>query len=68
MLVAAAVLARLPETGASVEAAPVGAAVPPADDHDVLLRSLRELGEPHRAGALTDDGFSTAKQAVLKRL
>ncbi|MGW4232673.1 DUF4429 domain-containing protein [Streptomyces sp. NPDC004980] len=68
VLVAAAVLARLPETGAAVETAPAGAAVPPADDHDVLLRRLRELGELHRAGILTDDEFSTAKQAVLKRL
>ena len=42
--------------------------VPPADDHDVLLRRLRELGELHRAGVLTDDEFTAAKQAVLKRL
>jgi hypothetical protein len=38
------------------------------DDHDVLLRRLRELGELHQAGILTEDEFSTAKQAVLKRM
>ncbi|WP_420713440.1 SHOCT domain-containing protein [Streptomyces sp. NRRL WC-3549] len=32
------------------------------------MRRLRELGELHAAGILTDDEFSTAKQAVLKRL
>lgn len=80
VLVAAAVLVRLPDTRAAVEPAPSGPAalppppassappVPPADDHDVLLRRLRELGELHQAGILTDDEFSTAKQAVLKRL
>ncbi|RST19384.1 SHOCT domain-containing protein, partial [Streptomyces sp. WAC04770] len=40
----------------------------PADDHDVLLRRLRELGELHRAGVLTDEEFSTAKQAILRRM
>ncbi|MFF0743072.1 DUF4429 domain-containing protein [Streptomyces sp. NPDC004111] len=44
------------------------AAVPAAEDHDVLLRRLRELGELHQAGILTDEEFTTAKQAVLKRL
>jgi hypothetical protein len=39
-----------------------------ADDHDVLLRRLRELGELHQAGILTEDEFSTAKQAVLRRM
>ncbi|MGC5361755.1 DUF4429 domain-containing protein [Streptomyces sp. DT24] len=95
VLVAAAVLVRLPEpaqasrkesappapieipapTHAPAEVtapAPVPAltasASASADDHDVLLRRLRELGELHRAGVLTDDEFSTAKQAVLKRL
>ncbi|NEA10077.1 SHOCT domain-containing protein, partial [Streptomyces sp. SID10692] len=43
-------------------------AAPPAGDHDVLLRRLRELGELHRAGVLTDDEFSTAKQAVLRSM
>ncbi|MFI9603717.1 DUF4429 domain-containing protein [Streptomyces sp. NPDC052043] len=38
------------------------------EDHDVLLRRLRELGELHRAGVLTDEEFTLAKQAVLRRL
>ncbi|WP_143665873.1 SHOCT domain-containing protein, partial [Streptomyces griseus] len=43
-------------------------AAPPAGDHDALLRRLRELGELHRAGVLTDEEFSTAKQAVLRSM
>ncbi|MDT0492674.1 DUF4429 domain-containing protein [Streptomyces griseus] len=74
--VAAAVLARLPQARAAVEP-PAGRpaltkepapAAPAADDHDALLRRLRELGELHRAGVLTDEEFSTAKQAVLSRM
>lgn len=69
-LVAAAVVARLPHPraprapDAPAPAAPASAA---GDDHDVLLRRLRELGELHGAGILTDEEFTTAKQAVLKR-
>ncbi|WP_146065331.1 SHOCT domain-containing protein, partial [Streptomyces sp. B226SN101] len=37
-------------------------------NHDALLRRLRELGELHRAGVLTDEEFSTAKQAVLRSM
>ncbi|WP_406014812.1 DUF4429 domain-containing protein [Streptomyces sp. NBC_00984] len=75
-LVAAAVLVRLP-AGAGPAPAEITAPAAPAapapaassgDDHDVLLRRLRELGELHRSGVLTDDEFSAAKQAVLKRL
>ncbi|OIJ98680.1 Tat pathway signal sequence domain protein [Streptomyces sp. MUSC 14] len=73
-LVAAAVQARLPHP-----AAPAPAAVPqqrpaPAEepvggeDHDALLRRLRELGELRRDGVLTDEEFALAKQAVLKRM
>ncbi|TXS40541.1 DUF4429 domain-containing protein [Streptomyces sp. uw30] len=66
-LIAAAVQARLPHP-----AAPVAAAVPQEDpvaqDHDALLRRLRELGELHRTGVLTDEEFTMAKQAVLKRM
>ncbi|ANH91656.1 Tat pathway signal sequence domain protein [Streptomyces sp. SAT1] len=48
-------------------AAPHGA--PPAEDeHDALLRRLRELGELHRSGVLTEEEFALAKQAVLKRM
>jgi hypothetical protein len=71
VLVAAAVLVRLPAAKAVMELppGPTEAAAPPApDDHDVLLRRLRELGALHHAGILTDDEFSTAKQAVIKRL
>lgn len=79
VVVAAAVLARLPQARTALDAPveapaltkapePAPAAVPPADDHDVLLRRLRELGELHRAGVLTDEEFSTAKQAILSRM
>ncbi|MFI7414819.1 DUF4429 domain-containing protein [Streptomyces sp. NPDC049627] len=65
-LVAAAVQARLPHP-----TAPVAASAPQDDvaqDHDALLRRLRELGELHRTGVLTDEEFTMAKQAVLKRM
>ncbi|WP_406508522.1 DUF4429 domain-containing protein [Streptomyces sp. NBC_00212] len=75
-LLASAVVVRMPHPHAphrelaaaapkSLEAAP---AAPAAEDHDVLLRRLRELGDLHRSGILTDEEFSAAKQAVLKRL
>lgn len=38
------------------------------EDHDALLRRLRELGDLHRDGILTDEEFTAAKQAVLKRM
>ncbi|MEU6087497.1 DUF4429 domain-containing protein [Streptomyces sp. NPDC047085] len=76
-LVAAAVTARLPHP--STRAArvldgrdrPPVAAVPAqaahhCDHHDVLLRRLRELGELHRDGVLTDEEFARTKAAVLK--
>ncbi|NGO13488.1 DUF4429 domain-containing protein [Streptomyces sp. HC44] len=75
-LVAAAVQARLPHPAATVaDAAPATPKAltqdpePPAEpDHDALLRRLRELGELHKSGVLTDEEFTLAKQAVLKRL
>ncbi|WP_405888577.1 DUF4429 domain-containing protein [Streptomyces sp. NBC_01136] len=70
-LVAAAVQARLPHPTASPEAVPVKeqpAAIAPEADHDALLRRLRELGELHKEGVLTDEEFALAKQAVLKRM
>ncbi|MEW2389718.1 DUF4429 domain-containing protein [Streptomyces venezuelae] len=78
-LVAAAVQARLPHpsapaaapkslVGPSAAGAGAGAERPAADDHDALLRRLRELGELHQAGILTDEEFTTAKQAVLRRM
>ncbi|MFF1548677.1 DUF4429 domain-containing protein [Streptomyces sp. NPDC058291] len=39
---------------------------PPADHHDVLLRRLRELGELHRDGVLTDEEFARTKAVVLR--
>ncbi|MFI7297272.1 DUF4429 domain-containing protein [Streptomyces sp. NPDC050121] len=40
--------------------------VPRADHHDVLLRRLRELGELHRDGVLTDEEFARTKAVVLR--
>ncbi|KAF3465560.1 DUF4429 domain-containing protein [Streptomyces sp. Tu 3180] len=81
-LVAAAVQARLPHPAARDAAggerpavpgdadAPVAALAPAPteDDHDARLRRLRELGELHRSGVLTDEEFTLAKQAVLRRM
>ncbi|WDV51917.1 DUF4429 domain-containing protein [Streptomyces coeruleorubidus] len=75
-LVAAAVQARLPHparaaAGDVVDARPELPSPPVAfaeDDHDALLRRLRELGELHRTGVLTDEEFALAKQAILKRM
>lgn len=39
----------------------------PAAGHDGLLRRLRELGELHREGVLTDEEFTAAKKAVIDR-
>ncbi|MFF0788027.1 DUF4429 domain-containing protein [Streptomyces spiralis] len=60
--VADAAVVRAPEAGLPQQRAAA------EDDHDALLRRLRELGELHRAGVLTDEEFTLAKQAVLKRL
>ncbi|MER6286364.1 DUF4429 domain-containing protein [Streptomyces sviceus] len=76
-LVATAVTARLPHPSTRGELAHgderghrprlTAAAVPPsADHHDVLLRRLRELGELHRDGVLTDEEFAKTKAAVLR--
>ncbi|MCX4972020.1 DUF4429 domain-containing protein [Streptomyces sp. NBC_00620] len=70
-LVATAVTARLPHpstrTGEYVDRPQLRAAVPPpADHHDALLRRLRELGELHRDGVLTDEEFAATKAAVLR--
>lgn len=79
-LVAAAVQVRLPHPAAAsaepldappalaAEPAPAQPAAPAEDDHDALLRRLRELGELHKGGILTAEEFTAAKQAVLKRL
>ncbi|MFV0135848.1 DUF4429 domain-containing protein [Streptomyces sp. HMX87] len=71
-LVAAAVQARLPHpagpAGPDAAALPAQPAPAAEDDHDALLRRLRELGELRRSGVLTDDEFALAKQAILKRM
>ncbi|GGU73878.1 hypothetical protein GCM10010260_02090 [Streptomyces filipinensis] len=70
-LVAAAVQARLPHPAAAADTPkepPALAKAPAGDDHDALLRRLRELGELHRDGVLTDEEFTLAKQAVLQRM
>jgi hypothetical protein len=74
-LVAAAVQARLPHPARAaadpVDARPEPPSAPVASaeaDHDALLRRLRELGELHRTGVLTDEEFTLAKQAILKRM
>ncbi|MFC8436018.1 DUF4429 domain-containing protein [Streptomyces sp. NPDC057253] len=76
-LVATAVTARLPhpstresleyDDGRGPRNRLAAASVPPsADHHDVLLRRLRELGELHREGVLTDEEFAMTKAAVLR--
>ncbi|MDH2391651.1 DUF4429 domain-containing protein [Streptomyces sp. HNM0663] len=67
-----------PASASPLDAALPTAVAPPAtgseaapqssDDHDALLRRLRELGELHQAGILTDEEFSLAKKAVLRRM
>lgn len=71
-LLAAAIVARLPHPNTTSEQS---AALPPTSppdgagtDHDTVLRRLRELGELHRDGVLTDDEFTSAKQALLRQL
>ena len=82
VLLAAAVLARLPHPSvrmgtASALASGTGTAggsgdgagsAGGGDNPDVILRRLRELGELHRDGVLTDEEFAVAKQALLRRL
>lgn len=54
--------------GATASAPPSLVKSAPGDaDHDALLRRLRELGELHREGVLTDEEFAAAKRAVLNR-
>jgi Domain of unknown function (DUF4429)/Short C-terminal domain len=63
---AAAIDARTPrDVRPETPSSPVGSA---EDGHDALLRRLRELGELHRTGVLTDEEFTMAKQAILKRM
>ncbi|MFI9832091.1 DUF4429 domain-containing protein [Streptomyces sp. NPDC051913] len=78
-LIAAAVQARLPhparaatvDVRRTLDPRPETPSLPVApveDGHDALLRRLRELGELRRTGVLTDEEFTMAKQAILKRM
>ncbi|KRV48515.1 Tat pathway signal sequence domain protein [Wenjunlia vitaminophila] len=74
-LLAAAVTARLPHPSRPAPARhrlprPTEQVPAPVfgEDQDVLLRRLRELGELHRDGVLTDEEFTAAKRAVLRRM
>lgn len=72
-LLAAAVVARLPHPHAPSDT-PEGVLPPDrstdgaGDQPETVLRRLRELGELHRDGILTDEEFAAAKQALLRRL
>lgn len=73
VLVAAAVVARLPHPNAptgpeSPENVPQAADASTLDDVDGVLRRLRELGDLHRDGILDDAEFAAAKQTLLRRL
>ena len=61
---AAALAPPAPEASARPAGAGSTAA---ADDHDALLRRLRELGELRREGILTEEEFTATKAAVLQR-
>ncbi|WP_405880247.1 DUF4429 domain-containing protein [Streptomyces sp. NBC_01136] len=63
---AAAAPAPGPVPGPRPIPGPAGPVPPQADHHDVLLRRLRELGELHRDGVLTDEEFAATKAAVLR--
>lgn len=62
-LVAAAVQARIPRRAPELPPPPSSAA-----ETQTILGQLSELGELHRQGVLTDEEFSAAKQALLRRL
>jgi hypothetical protein len=66
-VLAAAIVGRMAHPNAAPDTTATAAA-PAASDHDALLRRLRELGDLHRDGVLTDEEFGTAKQAVLKQM
>ncbi|MFD0886632.1 DUF4429 domain-containing protein [Streptosporangium algeriense] len=77
LLVAAAVLARLPRRTAIAptptldpkdEREKLLRRVAELENHDTILRRLGELGELRRSGVLTEDEFTYAKQALLARL
>ncbi|MFE9626345.1 DUF4429 domain-containing protein [Streptomyces sp. NPDC006527] len=55
-----------PDRKADRSARAVAAVPAQSDHHDVLLRRLRELGELHRDGVLTDEEFARTKAVVLR--
>ncbi|WP_022926818.1 DUF4429 domain-containing protein [Patulibacter americanus] len=76
-LVAAAIAARLPHPHTASASPPAeeppnaagpGTAQATEDEHDAVMRRLRELGDLHRGGVLDDAEFAMAKQALLRRL
>ncbi|MGW2488633.1 DUF4429 domain-containing protein [Streptomyces sp. NPDC001606] len=67
-LVAAAVQARLPHPAKDIPVQKELSTDIHDDSHDALLRRLRELGELHREGILTEEEFALAKQAILRRM
>jgi hypothetical protein len=67
-LVAAAVHARLATLPPERPEPPALPAPATGDAHDAVLRRLAELGELHRSGVLTDEEFSSAKAAMIRRL
>ncbi|NUP47792.1 MAG: DUF4429 domain-containing protein [Catenulispora sp.] len=70
VLLTTAIVGRMPHPNAVAESTTPTPAITDGDgsDHDALLRRLRELGDLHRDGVLTDEEFAAAKQAVLKRM
>ncbi|MEU8786110.1 DUF4429 domain-containing protein [Streptomyces sp. NPDC048637] len=66
---AAAPAPAAPRTSGAASASPSASASASAsaEDHDALLRRLRELGELHRDGILTEEEFTATKAAVLRR-
>jgi hypothetical protein len=74
-LVAAAVAASLPHPHAAPAPPPAeepataaGPGAATEDEHDAVMRRLRELGDLHQGGVLDDAEFAMAKQALLRRL
>lgn len=70
-LVAAAIVSRLSHPNAGAEPDPtlqLAASAGPGADHDAILQRLRDLGDLHGSGVLTDDEFAAAKAALLRGL
>ncbi|MBP2319988.1 hypothetical protein JOF56_000373 [Kibdelosporangium banguiense] len=66
VLLASAVVARMPHPFATPVEPKQPSPQQDAGDPDAMLRRLRELGELHRSGVLTDEEFTAAKQALLR--